>query len=200
VACGHRLIAVGETFPTAEEALRIGQLGVSQVAYVELTAEEPELWVTFDVVEPIDLSVSLGLPQLDRLSGYRPRIAVLNADGEEIAVFDSSSVRIPVSFYEPFTGTKSWILIEESISLVAPGTYFIAASAPPELADKLWLTVGRREAFGLNDILSFPSTIRQVRAFHEVGPRGPTPLEWATLLGFAVLGLVVVLAATRGVE
>jgi len=199
-ASGHRLVAIGQTFPSQTEALRIEALDVSQVAYVELTAEEPELWIGFDVDEPTDLFLSLGLPVLDRLVDDRPQLRVVRetTDGTtEVAAYDTGSVDAPRFFHEPFTGTDSWILLEETVPLSEPGTYFLVASAPPAEADKVWVSVGRREAFGVADVLSFPSVVRRVRAFHEVGPRGPAPIEWATLLGFAILAAVVVAAATR---
>ena len=199
-ASGHRLVAIGETFPSQTEALRIEALDVSQVAYVELTAEEPELWIGFDVNGPTDLFLSLGLPRLDRLVDDRPQIRVVRATSDgttEVAAYDTGSVDAPRLFHEPFTGTDSWILLEETVVLREPGTYFLVAAEAEAEAGKLWVSVGRREAFSVADVLSFPSVVRRVRAFHEVGRRGPAPIEWATLLGFAVLAAVVVVAATR---
>lgn len=200
-ASAHRLAAIDEVFPSAAQALRIENLDVSQVVYVELTSEEPELWVTFTVAEPTDLYMQLGLPALDRLVDYRPRITVVRPEGEEfseVAAFDTVSIRTPRFFHEPFTGTDSWILLEETVEITTPGTYYIVTSTVPEDAGKLWVAVGRTEAFTLEDALTLPSVIRSVRVFHEVGARGPTPLEWATLLGIMILGLVLVLAATEG--
>jgi len=197
----HKPVAIDESFPSPAQALRIEELDVSQVAYVELAAEAPEFWMTFDIVEPIDLFVSLGVPVLDRLADYRPRLAVIREpSGEEIATFDTAATRTPERFYEPFTGTESWILMEETVSISEPGTYYIVASAPPESADKLWVAVGRRESFGLSDVLSLPAIVRRVRAFHEVPQRGATMLEWAALLGFAVLAAIVVVAAIQSAE
>jgi len=200
-ADAHKPLAIGLTFPSQTEALRVEDLDVSQVAYVELTAAQPEFWMTFDAAGPFDLYLQLGIPVLDRLEEYRPRVSVISqSTGEEIASFDSALAGQPRFFHEPFTGTDSWILLEESVPIAAAGTYFIVATAPPGEADKLWVAVGQREAFGLSDVLSLSSVIRAVRAFHEVGPRGPTSLEWATLLGFVVLGFILVLAAIESMS
>jgi len=202
-ADAHKPIAIGETFPSRKQALRIEDLDVSQVAYVTLTAQEPEFWMTFELSEPADLFLSLGLPVIERLATYRPQVTVFGPevdDSTEGRTFETFAVDQPERFHEPFTGTDSWIFLEETISLELPGTYYIVASAPPEEADKLWVAVGRREAFGLRDILSLPSVIRNVRAFHEVEPKMPAQMDWATLIALALIGVILVLAAIRSLE
>ena len=202
-ASGHKPIAIAENHPSREEALPIENLDVSQVAYVELTEAEPEFWMRFELREPMDLYISLGVPVIERLSTYRPRIALLGPGDENPTpewIFETSGVESPRRFHEPFTGTDSWILLEETISLSAPGVYHLVASAPPEQADKLWVAVGQREAFGLGDLLALPSIVRRVRAFHEVGPEPPSRREWAGLIAVGLIGALlafVVLGASR---
>jgi hypothetical protein len=201
-AVGHKPLSIGETFPSIDDALKIEDLDVSQVAYVTLTEQTPEVWLRFDVEAPIDLYFSLGIPVLDRLETYRPTVRLIGP-GEEPndgQAFETSATGEPELFREPFTGTDSWILIEETIPLVESGTYYLVASAPPGEADKLWIAIGRREAFGLRDIFSFPTVIRRVRAFHEIEPSGPTRTEWATLLGLVIIGGIVLLAALNANE
>jgi len=197
----HRLVAIDEAFPSPLEALRIETLDISQVAYVELTPEAPELWLVFEVAEPMDLHLSLGIPELERLTDFRPRLSVVREPtGEEFATFDTSDIVAPEAFYEPFTGTSSWILVDETLPILEPGTYYVRASASPSAADKLWVAVGRSEVFGWDDIFSFPSVVRDVRAFHEAEPRLSTPLQWAELAGFVVLGIIVVVAAIHSAQ
>jgi len=194
-ADAHRPIAIDEPHPSRDEALLIEDLDVSQVAYVELTAVEPEFWLVFQVADPVDVDFSLGVPAIDRLSGYRPTVTLIGPDGadaEELA-FETSSVEAPERFHEPFTGTDSWILLQETTSLSEPGTYYLVASAASEAADKLWIAVGTREAFGLADVLSLPSIVREVRAFHEVGFEGPSRREWAGLIAFGLIAVVLAL-------
>jgi hypothetical protein len=197
----HRLAAIGESFPSRADALRIEDPDVSQVAYVKLTAAEPNLWMTFDTVGPFELYVQLGLPALSRLAGHRPSLSVISdSSGEAIATFDTALTVTPRFFHEPFTDTDSWILLEETVAIPAAGTYYIHVSSSPDKAGKVWVAVGQREVFGLSDVFSLPSVIREVRAFHEAGPRGPTSLEWARLLGFVLLGFVLVIAAIDSMQ
>ena len=202
-AGAHRPIAIGGTFPSRDQALRIEELDVSQVAYVALTAQEPEFWMAFELSEPADLFLSLGLPVIERLATYRPQVTVIGpevSDPTEGRTFETFGVDEPDWFHEPFTETDSWILLEETISLELPGTYYIVASASPEEADKLWVVVGRRETFGLRDILSLPSVIRDVRAFHEVAPKMSAQMDWAALIALALIGVILVFATIRSLE
>ncbi len=49
------------------------------------------------------------------------------------------------------------------------------AYVPSGQTGKLWVAIGRREEFSLEDILGLPATIAQVREFHEVGDAGGIP-------------------------
>ena len=196
---GHRLIAVHDAFPTRAQALRVEDVSISQVAYVELTEGAPDAWLRIDVDEPTDVFVSLGVPKIDRLIGYRPSIRVLGPEGgAEQLLFTGRAEQEPRLFHEPFTGTGSWIHVEEWISLPSAGAYYLVSSAEPSDADKVWISVGRREVFGIADVLSLPDVIRDVRAFHEVAPPSRISLlDWAALLALLVVGGIVLYAATR---
>ena len=90
-------------------------------------------------------------------------------------------------FYEPFTGTESWILLEQTVILPADGQCFVVGYHPDSEPGKLWVSVGRREEFGLFDILGMPAVVREVRTFHEViGER-------LSLLTFLMVSLAYVL-------
>jgi uncharacterized surface protein with fasciclin (FAS1) repeats len=74
----------------------------------------------------------------------------------------------PQVFHEPFTGTDSWILRSKTLPLTEAGKYYIVAFAPQKEYGKLWLAVGRRESFGVGDLLKFGSWKARIRQFHEV--------------------------------
>ena len=88
--------------------------------------------------------------------------------GQGVVVFGASGH--PREFHEEFTGTSSWIWIEEEYVLPSAGTWYVVAfsDAPVSADDKLWLAIGTRERFGLRDLFRFGSIERFVRAFHEV--------------------------------
>ena len=198
-AHGHRLIAVDEQFPSREQALVVEDESISQVAYVRLTGDLPEAWLRIHVAEPTDVFLSLGVPVMDRLAGYRPSIRVVGPEGEaEGVIFEGSADGEPRRFHEPFTNTDSWIHVETWVPLPDAGTYYIVASSEPDVADKLWMSVGRREVFGVADVLSLPEVIRDVRGFHEVPTSlGAEARDWAALLAFVVVAGVVVYFATK---
>jgi len=196
---GHRLIAIDEKFPSREQAHVVEDESISQVAYVELTDEASEAWLRIDVSEPTSVFLSLGVPAIDRLSAYRPSVRVVGPGGEtEQTLFVSNGEGVPRAFHEPFTNTDSWILVESWVSLPSAGTYHIVAASEPSAADKLWISVGRREVFGIADVFSLPEVIRDVREFHEVQTSlGVAARDWAALLAFVVVAGVVVYFAAK---
>jgi hypothetical protein len=182
-AFAHKPVAIGGTHPTFDQPLWMEEIDVSQVAYADLSDAHRALWLAFAVEAGTRLDLSLGVPVIERLVDYRPDLAVLGPGLPPIdlpfevppnsggMLFETSVLGAPDSFHEPFTGTDSWILLETSVDLPESGTYYIVAWPSSALAGKLWVAVGVRERFGLNDLLSFPTIVRDVRAFHEVAPR-----------------------------
>jgi hypothetical protein len=194
----HKPVSIGETFGAAERALVLEEVDTSQVVYAALTSDESQLWLTFEAEEPTDLHLSLGIPAIERLGGYRPWIAVLGPGLPEIELpismpagsgglaFRGSAPGDDALFFEPFTGTESWITVKETVALPEAGRYYVAAWAAREEADKLWVAVGVRERFGLRDVLSLPSIGRGVRAFHEVAERRAL-IPWESVLVLALI-------------
>ena len=198
----HKPASIGGSFPTFAKALRMEQIDVSQVAYVDLSGADQAVWLAFEAPAGMRLDVSLGIPALERLAEYRPLLAVLGPGLPEIALpietpagvggvlFDSAMYE-PRFFHEPFTGTDSWILFNESVDLPEDGTYYVVAWPSGDLVDKLWVAIGRREQFGLRDFLTFPTIVRDVRAFHEIPARSAA----GSLGKILFLGLVAALIA-----
>jgi hypothetical protein len=194
----HKPVSIGETYGTAERALPLEEIDTSQVVYARITSDEPQLWLTFETEEPAELYVSLGIPVIERLGGYRPWIAVVGPGLPEIELpismpagngglaFRGRAPGDDALFFEPFTGTESWITVEETVALPEAGRYYVVAWAAQEEADKLWVAVGVRERFGLRDVLSLPSIARDVRAFHEVADRRAR-IPWESLLVLAAI-------------
>ena len=208
-AFAHKPASIGGTFSTFNQALQMTDIDVSQVVYSPLSDADAQLWLTFDAVAGTPLDVSLGLPVLDRLTDYRPNLAVLGPGlplidlpidvppGIGGVVFESSARGEPRHFHEHVTGTESWILLEDTVSLPETGTYYVVAFPPGDQVDKLWVAIGKRERFGLRDLLSFPAIIRDVRAFHEVSDRP----HWSRTVGivaFIALAIGVIAWVTFG--
>jgi hypothetical protein len=200
-ALAHRPLAIYGTAPGPQEALIVQDPDVSQVAYVELSAVNPRFWLAVDIVTPGRLDLSIGVPVIDRLAGFRPAIAVVGpglpeADpgfpvpaGLGTQILKTDEVSHPERFHEPFTGTDSWILDDWSVDLPQAGRYYTVTYDPSAGAGKVWVALGEREAFTGPDILALPATIRAVRRFHEVAGN-PT---WLNAL---VYGAVAIAAVT----
>ncbi len=200
----HRPLAIRGIHPGPEQALLVPDLAVSQVAYHELTAADPTFWMTVELTGPATLDLSLGVPAIKRLTAFRPSLAVIGSGLPAVSLpfsahlgFDTgvggvilttTDVADPEQFYEPFTGTDSWILGKWSVDLPAAGRYYVVAYHPSGDAGKLWVALGEREAFAASDILALPATIQAVRRFHEVGGN---PV-WLSALVYSAMALVAV--------
>ncbi len=179
-ARAHKPIFSDGSAVDAEHAITIDDISISYVAYHEVTAETAQLWLTFEAEAGQTLWAQLGVPYMDRLQGYRPTLVLLGPGLPEIdlpisvpdglggVVLRTDQIEEPELFHEPFTGTDSWILgaIEETAPQT--GRYYFVAYVSDGQPGKLWVAPGRKEDFGLGDILTLPAVIQKVRAFHEV--------------------------------
>ncbi len=179
-AWAHKPIFSDGSAVDAERAIVIDDVSISYVAYHEVRNEATQLWLTFEADAGQKLWAQLGVPYIDRLEGYRPTLVLLGPglpevdlpisvpDGLGGVVLRTDEIEEPEFFHEPFTGTDSWILgaIEETAPQA--GRYYLVAFVPDGQPGKLWVAPGRKENFGLGDILSLPAVIQKVRAFHEV--------------------------------
>lgn len=194
-ALAHKPVSIGGIYATIDQALPMKDIDVSQVVYSPLSEGQSQLWLTFDATAGTTLDVSLGIPVLDRLTDYRPQLAVLGPGLPPVdlpidippetggLVFESSTAGAARFFHEPVTGTESWIMIEEAVLLPETGTYYVVAWPSGNQIDKLWVAIGKREQFGFGDLLSFPAIIRDARAFHEVTDKS----HWSSTVGKVAL-------------
>ncbi|HUW60292.1 MAG TPA: hypothetical protein VMZ06_04725 [Candidatus Bathyarchaeia archaeon] len=178
-AAAHRLVPDDGTHTTAQTAIFLDDPGLSQVVYHTVTPQSNHLWIAFDAASGQNLYWQLGLPAIRGLENYRPTVVVLGPGLPDVElpfpipeglggiILDSTGLPAE-SFNEHFTGTRDWILHEEDRALTQPGRYYIVAYHPDGTPGKFWLAVGRREAFGLRDILDYADVLAFVRQYHEV--------------------------------
>lgn len=169
----------------AASAISLGDVNVSRVVYHEVTADSPQLWLTFIGVADQNLYVQLGLPAIERLASYRPSVAILGPGLPAVdlpfdvpaglggVLLSSGDVANPTVFDEPFSGTRSWILLEQDITLPQAGTSYVVAFDPTGQPGKLWVATGREEQFSLDEIGQLSGVLQQVRAFHESSAGAP---------------------------
>jgi hypothetical protein len=197
-ALAHKPVWSDGTNIDSEHALALETIDVSQVVYYEITADTPQLWMTFEGTKDQVLYLQLGVPVIDRLKDFRPAVAVLGPEwpapavpfslpeGDGGLVFGTAGMSTPEVYHESFTGTDSWIFLEENVTLPATGKYYIAAYVPSGQLGKLWVSVGTKEEFGLKDLATFGETISKVRSFHEI----PEPYCLCTGF-FTLLGVIL---------
>jgi hypothetical protein len=182
-ASAHTPIQDGAPHGDAADALVVKDPGLSQVAYQDM-AGRSAFWLAVDLRQGESLYVQLGTPDIARLASYRPQLALVGPGmGDDVVPFDvpaGAGVTVldptgpPSRFDEMFTGTKDLIWVTRTLPAPAAGRYFVVAYGPPDVPGKVFVTIGLREQFGLNDLLTYHDTLRGVRAFHEVS-RAPLP-------------------------
>lgn len=192
----HKPLPFGEEHGDASRALVVHDIDVSQVTYFEVTASSPQYWLAIDAPQSASLSLSIGVPVIDRYRTFRPALAVLGPglpsvslplpvpQGYGAEILATDGVTNPPVFHEPFTGTDSWTLRADRLTLGEAGRYYIVLFSPRGETGKLWAAIGEREAFGLADFLNLPAVVKEVRAFHEVSGRP----AWLDTAGWIVFG------------
>ena len=200
-ARAHRYIANDGSHTSAENALPIGDIDLSQVVYHEVTENTRQLWLSFEAEAGVEAKIQIGVPLIERYRDFRPAFALLGPglppvdavpfpipEGYGGILYATDGIESPVIFNEEFTGTMSWQFDMQTYELPETGLYYIVGFVPSEELGKFWIAPGTREFFGLGDILSLPWVIYRVRTFHEV-------FFWGGILGWGYLGILLVLLA-----
>lgn len=193
----------------AENAIELVDVQISRVVYHEVTAAAPQLWLTFTIDAPQSLKVNLGVPYIERLADFRPALALLGPElpaapaglpfevptGLGAQLFTTDDVATPEFFNEPFSGTQSWIVFDDTLDLPAAGRYYLVAFVPSAELGKLWVAPGVKEVFTPADIAGLAQLLPAVRTFHEADPNAvPCFLIPA---GFALAALPLYLMRRR---
>ncbi len=184
-ANAHKPSYSNDTYGTPQSAFQVEDLSTSIVVYDHVTCDAPQVWLAFDATQADGESYfSLGVPVIDRLSDYRPSIAILAPGlpmpnkplpftvpiGMGVISVETDSVT-PDTFNEPVSGTQSWVLFEETLTLPETGKGFVVAWDPSGRPGKLWVAVGTKERFGPSDLLKLPKWRRATKEFHEVSSK-----------------------------
>ena len=176
----HNLISAQSSPNSWSAPAPIGDPQVSQVYYCRLEAVRRQIWFRFSGKAGDRIWFQVGVPVIERLRGLRPKAAIVGPGlpltdiGFELPpdqgalVFEARGE--PREFHEEFTGTSSWIVMEQEYVLPSSGTWYVVAFSDVAASDndKLWLAIGTKERFGLGDLFRLGSIRRFVRKFHEV--------------------------------
>ena len=205
LAGAHQLVPDDGSHVDPASALEIEDVSVSQVIYHTVAEEGGELWVTFSAEAGQNIYLQLGVPRIDGLDDYRP---VLILYGPGLPATEAppglpggiGGVLLepdpePEEFDEPFTGTQSWILLEEDTTAPQTGEYYVVAFHPTGDTGKLWVSWGREEVFGFRDLVTYADVLDTVRTFHEVDDE---PLPFLPRILLAVSRIVRFFAGLFG--
>ena len=188
IAFAHKPSFSEGQYSSADAPYQVQDPNISIVVYHEVTCESPALWMTLNPDPEVPLYIQLGTPVIERLGNYRPSVALFAEglpplDEEDLPfdvpdnlggmIFDTSDVEEPGDFFEPFTQTQSWIVMEEYVELETTEPAYIVAWNPEQTTGKLWVATGEIEDFSSDDWSSFPIWLEKVQAFHEVGEGTP---------------------------
>jgi hypothetical protein len=176
----HRPIFTEDKATGEDTAIKVKEPQNSQVVYWDITKDAPQVWLSFEAPKDFKLFVQIGVPVIDRLKDFRPAMVVVGPGlpekeppfalpkGTGAEVLTTKEVAKPRFFHEHFTNTDSWILRSETISLPKNGRYHLVAYSPDKQTGKLWLSVGKKESFSLEDFGEFPKWTEKIQNFHEV--------------------------------
>lgn len=164
-----------------EEAFLVENPNISIVVYQEMSCEDDQIWLSFTAEEGFGLYVQAGVPEIDRLATYMPRLAVIARglpqptedvpfdipEGMGVVLYNSEST--PSEFYEPFTQTSSWVWIEDIVQLPQSGEGYVVGWNDTGRTGKLWIATGEVEDFSDVDTSDFILWNEYVNNFHETG-------------------------------
>jgi hypothetical protein len=182
-ANAHRPILTEDKAAGPDTAISIKDPQISQVVYREITKDSSKVWLAFEVPKDFKLFVQIGVPAIDRLKDFRPAMAIVGPglpDNDPpftlpkdagAKVLLTREVSKPRFFHEHFTNTDSWILRGETVLLPQAGRYYLVGYSPDKQTGKLWLSVGKKESFSLEDLKDFPTWTKKIQTFHEVQSR-----------------------------
>jgi hypothetical protein len=166
---------------TSQKAFEVIDPDISIALYAEMTCTADTLWMHMDTEGIDEVWIELGVPELDRLSDYRPSVAIV-AEGLPEAdvpfelpanmgarVIHTDEVEVPEDFFEPFTQTSSWVLFQDWVEVPTDTDVYLVAYNPEEITGKLWVAVGKTEDFSDVEVSQFGEWVDKTQAFHEVG-------------------------------
>ncbi len=184
-AQAHKPFFSAGEYGSADRAWTIQDPAMSIVLYHPVTCDQPVVWLRYEVDEPTEIFGQLGMPVIDRLTTYNPVLGVVH---DQVAEGVSTPFAVPEGmgvqqlqgegsrslFFEPFTQTQSWILLERRVPVPA-GSGYLAAWDPQGGTGKLWVAVGETEEFTRDDWAEAPSWVDNARYFHEQGSGPAVP-------------------------
>lgn len=186
--------------PSINNPLFIEDIQISRAIYQILNSSTPRSWIGFEAKAGEQLYFQVGIPALNELNDFRPSVFLYkpsqvekNVGLDELIPTVVTIGKTPKAFHEPFTNTNSLILAEKTMTLAENGTYYLVSAKGENIDGKLWVAIGKEERFGLSEFAELPSSIVEVKRFHD----SPNREGWLKYPGTPLLiGLITLFSIT----
>ncbi|MBM7556762.1 hypothetical protein [Halanaerobacter jeridensis] len=172
---------------TREEPIVVSNHKLSWAAYNRLTKPNDADYYRFQAQQGDKIFASLLVPEIDRLKGFNPDLALigpgldsdyarlspteiaakLNFSTDEGVIIKQYSKSTSEVFFEPFTQTSYWQKQKLIITAPTTGTYYLTVFSNKEEVGKYVLAIGQQEQWEIKDIIKFPKIWWNVRQFAE---------------------------------
>jgi len=186
---------------TLENPLVLESAQIKSAFYFRATAAKPVLWIRFEGTYGDEVRLRLGLPAKAEYASLRP-VAVISGqdcpepgralpfalpEGWGALVYDTAQTAVSDG-YEGYTGARSYQFEEQTYTLPASGTYYIAVYFPTGPEGKCWLTLGTERKTHLTDLFTVPVHAAAIRAFFEISPLS----GWGATLNLVVTIMLLI--------
>ena len=185
MAEAHQPFVVGNQAYSEQTAFVVEEPEVSIVVYAQPDCERKEVWLALEGEPGEEVYVELGVPLADSLEGWHPKLALVEEGLENDASLElpeglGGQELLPLSeperFDEPFSGTSSWILVKQYVTMPETGPAWVVAYPPEEGVGRLWVAVGEVERFDQEDWERTFDLMDDIRSFHGLdGTTIPAP-------------------------
>lgn len=170
-----------------EEPIFIEDHQISWAAYNQLNRPEDVDYYSFNANQGEEIYFSMVIPVIDRYQNFKPDVALIGSgiendyagyarnyiksrlkpEPEENLIIVRDNKDNPDIFFEPFTRTAYWERQEFSITTPETGTYYLAVFSGDHDLGKYTLAIGRKEVWGINDLIRLPKIWWDTRIFAE---------------------------------
>ncbi|MCH2311586.1 MAG: hypothetical protein MK362_03775 [SAR202 cluster bacterium] len=179
IAEAHRPAFPDGLNKSANTAFQLDDIDISQAIY-QVLDEEEQVWLSFYPEQSSTqvAIIQLGIPVLEETKSFRPKVALISPSLEKIdlpfeipagfgaIVYESEDGNAIREFHEPFTNTKSWILIEDQFEIVENGIHYVVIFSDTNQSGKFWFATGTKEVFDFSARSELNENISKVKSFH----------------------------------
>lgn len=153
---------------TSENPVEIPDPQISYAAYGNLTEKGQIDYFRFRAEEGDTIIAEILIPSIPRLDGFAPVLSLI-APGDD----DPTTTKLWVggdreTFFEPFTQTRYDRRQQLEVSAPMDGEYYLAVHSPENQTGKYVLSIGEKDVFSGNDVITLPYVWWKVRMFVEL--------------------------------